>query len=265
MLCLLSALTRSGRCFRIYRYYYYYCYYRAICFQNTSSPIVDVGGKPSHITCDKIRRESFQSSINAGVARGEKDTLTYFFKFFRAGLKDRMNLCLFCLSLVDGMFVFSYFLSGSHCLVRLIRPDLQTWWKWSVRHYVMGMYAGFLLCSGCLTMIISVERCVCVFLPLRATSLIRTRTMAVIVFTTIIVIQAISLIYPLKVQTFWYCSVELFSVAVFPSFSCCVFIRQNCISFLFFLFVCPFCSSLCVLSVFLFFSFFFFSPNFSFG
>ena len=56
-----------------------------------------------------------------------------------------MNLCLFCLSLVDGMFVFFYFLAGSHCLVRFIRPDLQTWWKWSVRPlrhgYVRGLSA----------------------------------------------------------------------------------------------------------------------------
>ena len=133
-----------------------------------------------------------------------------------------MNLCLFCLSLVDGMYVFVFTVANSYCLVRVFRPDLETWWKWTVRSYVIGLYAGFLLCSGCLTMIISVERCVCVFLPLRATSLIRTRTMAVIVITTIIVIQAISLIYPLKVQMFWYCSVELFSVAVFSLFSVAV-------------------------------------------
>ena len=118
-----------------------------------------------------------------------------------SGLKDRMNLCLFCLSLVDGMFVFSLSMLSSSCLVRFFRPGLQTWWLMTVNIYVGGLYRGFLLCSGCLTMIISVERCVCVFLPLRATSLIRTRTMAVIVFTTIATIQALCLIYPLKVLT----------------------------------------------------------------
>ena len=112
-----------------------------------------------------------------------------------------MNLCLFCLSLVDGMFVFSFCLLSSSCIVQFFRPDLYTWWKWTINKYVVGIYRAFLLCSGCLTMIISVERCVCVFLPLRATSLIRTRTMAVIVFTTIATLQAICVIYPLKVQT----------------------------------------------------------------
>ena len=112
-----------------------------------------------------------------------------------------MNLCLFCLSLVDGMFVISYAVAGSHCLVRFFMPDRLAWWKWLVHSYVAGLYRGFLLCSGCLTMIISVERCVCVFLPLRATSLIRTRTMAVIVFTSMATIHALCLIYPLKVLT----------------------------------------------------------------
>ena len=111
-----------------------------------------------------------------------------------------MNLCLFCLSLVDGLFIISYSLSGSHCVVRVFRPDLQMWWKWLMHSYLAGLYRGFHLCSGCLTMIISVERCVCVFLPLRATSLIRTRTMVVIVFTTIAMIQGICLVYPLRVQ-----------------------------------------------------------------
>ena len=115
-----------------------------------------------------------------------------------------MNLCLFCLSLVDGMYVFVFTVANSYCLVRVFRPDLETWWKWTVRSYVIGLYAGLLQCSGCLTMIISVERCVCVFLPLRATSLIRTRTMAVIVFTAISTIQGICMIYPLKVSTVLY-------------------------------------------------------------
>ena len=122
------------------------------------------------------------------------------FSLLRAGLKDRMNLCLFCLSLVDGMYVFSFSLPSSTCLVQLFRPDLQTWWKWSVQKYTTSLAISFLRSSGCLTMIISVERCVCVFVPLRATSLIRTRTMAAIVFTTIAVIQAICLVYSFKVR-----------------------------------------------------------------
>ena len=145
--------------------------------------------------------------LNIHLAVTENVTLVIIINLlltFRPGLKDRMNLCLFCLSLVDGLYVFFLSLAGSHCLVRIFRPDLETWWKWSARSYVMGLFSGFLICSGCLTMIISVERCVCVFLPLRATSLIRTRTMAVIIFTVIATIQVICLLYPLKV---WICLV----------------------------------------------------------
>ena len=127
------------------------------------------------------------------------ETVTPSIVFYRAGLKDRMNLCLFCLSMVDGMSIAFMFLGGTSCLVSAVWPDLQTGWKFLIRMHVLGALRGFLLCSGCLTMIISVERCVCVFLPLRATSLIRTRTMAVIIFTTIATIHTICLIYPLKV------------------------------------------------------------------
>ena len=140
-----------------------------------------------------------------------------------------MNLCLFCLSLVDGMYVFVFTVANSYCLVRVFRPDLETWWKWTVRSYVIGLYAGLLQCSGSLTMIISVERCVCVFLPFRATSLIRTRTMAVIIFTAIAAIQGICMIYPLKVSTvlywFWirFCCCCFFFLSLFFTFSCQTF------------------------------------------
>ena len=197
IMCVMFALCfeLQGRCLRKYDYYYYN---RASCFRKN---FIACCGSCKKIISYYVRVKSYpKNDLNL---RSMPDLLHFcLFLFFRAGLKDRMNLCLFCLSLVDGMFVFFYFLAGSHCLVRFIMPDLQTWWKWSVRRYVMGVYAAFLLCSGCLTMIISVERCVCVFLPLRATSLIRTRTMAVIVFTTIATIQGICVIYPLKVQTF---------------------------------------------------------------
>ncbi|XP_076464107.1 uncharacterized protein LOC143296183 [Babylonia areolata] len=121
--------------------------------------------------------------------------------FFRQGLKDRMNLCLFCLSLVDLLFISFFTLSGSHCLVGLVSgPGIAAWWKWSVHKHVMGLYRGFLLCSGCLTMIISVERCVCVFLPLKAASLMRTRSMALLIGGTVVVIHLVCAVFPLKLD-----------------------------------------------------------------
>ena len=42
------------------------------------------------------------------------------------------SLVMFCLSLADGMIVFSFSVASSSCLVRVFRPDLQTWWKWLI-------------------------------------------------------------------------------------------------------------------------------------
>nr|KAG5712026.1 hypothetical protein BaRGS_020752 [Batillaria attramentaria] len=117
--------------------------------------------------------------------------------FFRQGIRDRMNMCLFSLALVDMSFVFTFFLHGSHCLVGRFRPDLKSWWDFTMRKNFTGLQRGFLISSGCLTMIIAVERCLCVTLPLKASILIKTRTLAVIILTTVVSIQAASLVYPL--------------------------------------------------------------------
>ncbi|XP_076435247.1 uncharacterized protein LOC143275069 [Babylonia areolata] len=97
--------------------------------------------------------------------------------FWRQGLGDRMNVCLFSLGLVDL------------CCV---------WWKWTVRKYVRGLHRGFLFSSGCLTMLISVERCVCVWLPLKAASLVSTRSMSMCIVGTVLLIHLLHLVYPFK-------------------------------------------------------------------
>nr|KAG5688571.1 hypothetical protein BaRGS_002786 [Batillaria attramentaria] len=80
--------------------------------------------------------------------------------FYKQGLRDRMNLCLFVLALVDMMVVNFSFL-------------------------VFGMRAT----SGCITMVIAVERCVCVVFPLRANSIMRTRTMGALLAITFIIMH----------------------------------------------------------------------------
>ena len=121
--------------------------------------------------------------------------------FARQGLRDRMNLCLFCLSLVDLCYVTIYYCaSGLYCFVELVRPDLVQWWKWTGHKHVLGLYRGFLLCSGCLTMIISVERCVCVLWPLRAASLMTARGLGLVILCVVDVVHLLCLVFPLKVD-----------------------------------------------------------------
>ena len=121
--------------------------------------------------------------------------------FARQGLRDRMNLCLFCLSLVDLCYVTIYYCaSGLYCFVGLVRPDLVQWWKWTGHKHVLGLYRGFLLCSGCLTMIISVERCVCVLWPLQAASLMTARGLGLVVLCVVAVVHLLCVAFPLKVN-----------------------------------------------------------------
>ena len=120
--------------------------------------------------------------------------------FYKQGLRDRMNLCLFCLALVDMMFVALFFTLSFHCMLGKVDVEVVDWWKWIVRKYVTGLYRGFLFSSGSLTMIISVERCFCVFLPMKAATLMKTRTMAGLITATVLTLQTLCLLYPLKLD-----------------------------------------------------------------
>ena len=125
--------------------------------------------------------------------------------FYRQGLRDRMNLCLFCLALVDMLFVALFFTMSSYCVVAdYVDAEIAGWWKMMTRKYVTGLYRGFLFSSGCLTMIISVERCLCVFLPMKAVTLMKTRTMAALIAATILTLQSLCLLYPLKLEVVEY-------------------------------------------------------------
>nr|KAG5712161.1 hypothetical protein BaRGS_014511 [Batillaria attramentaria] len=120
--------------------------------------------------------------------------------FARQGLRDRMNFLLFSLSLVDMAYVALFFMVGSYCLVGEITPGYEEWWKYFARKYFTGLYRGFLYTSGCLTMVIALERCVCVALPLKVATLIKTRTVAILVFAILALIQAACCLYPLELE-----------------------------------------------------------------
>ena len=61
-----------------------------------------------------------------------------------------------------------------------------------------GIHRGLLYASGCLTMVISVERCVCVALPIKAATLIATRTMVVIIVSIVVSLQLLCIVYPFR-------------------------------------------------------------------
>nr|KAG5695607.1 hypothetical protein BaRGS_032247 [Batillaria attramentaria] len=86
--------------------------------------------------------------------------------FVRQGLTDRINLCLFSV----------------HVFARFFENTQPNGFKFGVKSLsVVGVYAGFLNTSNILTMIISLERCMCVLSPLRARRLLSRRYMAAII------------------------------------------------------------------------------------
>nr|KAG5701042.1 hypothetical protein BaRGS_008763 [Batillaria attramentaria] len=115
--------------------------------------------------------------------------------FHRQGLKDRMNLCLFSLALVDMANIILCFLTGSSNLLENLSPQVRFWWKWTIRKYCRGLHAAFLFASGCLTMVVAVERCIVVTWPIKAAHLMTTRTMAIIVVSVVVFLNLLSLVY----------------------------------------------------------------------
>ena len=109
--------------------------------------------------------------------------------FYKQGLKERVNLCLFALSLADGMYLIqTIFISGEQLHLQFTTKE---WFgpmmRFMVNNNLIG-FMGFSFVSQVLSAIIASERCLCVLCPLRFQTLLQTRTMAVIIAALYLVI-----------------------------------------------------------------------------
>ncbi|XP_070191564.1 psychosine receptor-like [Littorina saxatilis] len=118
--------------------------------------------------------------------------------FARQGLRDRMNLCLFSLAVADLFYVTSKFVMASYCFVGDLDPFLREVWKFTVRKYAVACVFATLYSSGALTMIIAVERCVCVVFPMKAANTMKTRTMAALIVLSVVIVCGLCSVYVLK-------------------------------------------------------------------
>ena len=139
------------------------------------------------------------------IARRVKDTLLPVFfliggpanvinmaVYYKQGLKDRVNLCLFALSLADELFlIHSMLLFGEQIHVQFTTKErFGPMLRFITNNNLAGFF-GFSWVSQFLSAIIATERCLCVLSPLRFQTLLQTRTMAVIITAVYLVVVGV--------------------------------------------------------------------------
>ncbi|KAL8595112.1 hypothetical protein ACOMHN_019150 [Nucella lapillus] len=102
--------------------------------------------------------------------------------FYKQGLKERINFCLFFLALIDLLHLTAVFIlevehMGSWFTGEMRNGDI---YRFMVNNNLLG-FAGFGYGSMLLAAIISTERCVCVLFPFTAKRCIPTKIFAIVV------------------------------------------------------------------------------------
>ena len=112
--------------------------------------------------------------------------------YYKQGLKERVNLCLFSLSLADELFlVHMMFLFGEQVHVQFTTKErFGPVMRFMSNNSLVGFF-GFTWVSQILSAIIASERCLCVLSPLRSQTLLQTRTMAVIITFVYLVVVGV--------------------------------------------------------------------------
>ena len=111
--------------------------------------------------------------------------------FFKQGLKERINLCLFSLALVDLLSLTGALAFHADKLFSFADEErIGAVARFVVNNNVIGLY-GIVYGSTFLSVIISTERCICVLFPLRAQTCISTKAIAfIIIFGVLVLLSA---------------------------------------------------------------------------
>ncbi|KAL8582696.1 hypothetical protein ACOMHN_058073 [Nucella lapillus] len=102
--------------------------------------------------------------------------------FWRHGIKERINLCLFFLSLADIIVMVIHFEIKLDRVYATITntPYTMVVTKFSINNMIhTGI--GFVYISQFMSTVIAIERCMCVVFPLKARNMLQTRTTAIII------------------------------------------------------------------------------------
>ncbi|XP_025097633.1 uncharacterized protein LOC112565947 [Pomacea canaliculata] len=122
--------------------------------------------------------------------------------FKRQGLCDRMNLCLFVLALVDMTYLAYSMVFTIALWIKVVQPVVGEELYMKALYYALGVSHGWREASALVGLVIAVERCICVVFPLQAGSLMRTRTMGLLLATAVTSMQVGFVTWPVKQHVF---------------------------------------------------------------
>ncbi|XP_025098549.1 uncharacterized protein LOC112566538 [Pomacea canaliculata] len=100
--------------------------------------------------------------------------------FYKLGLRERINTCLFILSFVDLLYLaFACLLYGERAFaLSPSHPRYGSTFRFAVENHFYGLY-GVAWATAFVSVVIASERCFCIYFPLRAQNFIKTKTMAI--------------------------------------------------------------------------------------
>ena len=126
--------------------------------------------------------------------------------FFKQGLKERINMCLFSLALVDLIYLSTVFVFYSERIYTQFTDDE----RYGPVHQYMALnrvitlfgfgYVGLLLIAN-----VSTERCICVLFPLKAKRCFPTKTLAILIVVSglVLVLLRIAVVSHYKLVCFY--------------------------------------------------------------
>ena len=105
--------------------------------------------------------------------------------FFKQGLKERINVCLFSLALVDLIYLSTGFMFYAERIYTQFTDDKRygPLHQYMIHKRIITLF-GFGYVDVFLVAVVSTERCICVLFPLTAQRCIPTKTLAFLIFVS---------------------------------------------------------------------------------
>ena len=107
--------------------------------------------------------------------------------FYKQGLRERINVCLFALSIADFLYLLEIIVFLGENIQLDKEPGFGPVAAYMINHNLIGFY-GFAWVSQTISAFIASERCFCVLQPLRSQTVLRTSTTVVIIVVVNVVV-----------------------------------------------------------------------------